>query len=54
MVIEGIVHGHKISNVGLKVDPPKTDLVSKLPPLSDVKALHNFLGLAGFYTRFIN
>ncbi|TYK02475.1 Retrovirus-related Pol polyprotein from transposon 17.6 [Cucumis melo var. makuwa] len=43
MVRKGIVLGHKISNVGLKVDPPKTDLVSKLPPPSDVKPLNSFL-----------
>lgn len=53
MVRKGIVLGHKFSNVGLKVDPSKTDLVSKLPPPSDVKPLNSFLVHEGFYRRFI-
>ncbi|TYK02136.1 RNA-directed DNA polymerase-like protein [Cucumis melo var. makuwa] len=53
MVKEGIVLGHKISNVGLKVVLAKINVVSKFPPPSDVKPLKSFLGHNGFYIRFI-
>ncbi|KAL0561437.1 hypothetical protein IC582_001864 [Cucumis melo] len=53
MVKEEIVLGHKISHAGLKVDPVNIDVVSKLPPPSNVKPLKSFLGHVGFYRRFI-
>ncbi|KAA0048714.1 Retrovirus-related Pol polyprotein from transposon opus [Cucumis melo var. makuwa] len=49
MVREEIELGHKISSVGLEVDPTKIDVVSKLSPPSDVKPLRRFLGHAEFY-----
>ena len=52
-MVEGIVLGHKISNMGLEVDPAKIDVVSKLPPPSNVKPLRSFLGYVEFYRRFI-
>ncbi|XP_015940419.1 uncharacterized protein LOC107465946 [Arachis duranensis] len=54
MVTEGIVLGHKVSNQGIEVDRAKVELIEKLPPPNDVKAIRSFLGHAGFYRRFIN
>ena len=48
MVKEGLDLGHKISNVGLEMDPAKINVVSKLPPPCDVKSLKRFMGHAGF------
>ncbi|GJY95235.1 reverse transcriptase domain-containing protein [Tanacetum coccineum] len=53
MVKEGIVLGHKVSGAGLEVDKAKIDVISKLPPLTNVKGIRSFLGHAGFYRRFI-
>ncbi|GKA80495.1 reverse transcriptase domain-containing protein [Tanacetum coccineum] len=53
MVKEGIVLGHKVSSAGLEVDKAKINVISKLPPLANVKGIRSFLGLAGFYRRFI-
>jgi hypothetical protein len=53
MVKEGIVLGHKVSKMGIEVDKAKIDVISKLPPPTNVKAVRSFLGHAGFYRRFI-
>ena len=53
MVTGGIVLGHKVSHQGIEVDRAKVELIEKLPPPSDVKAIRSFLGHAGFYRRFI-
>jgi hypothetical protein len=53
MVKQGIVLGHVISERGIKVDKAKVETIEKLPPPTDVKSLSSFLGLAGFYRRFI-
>ncbi|GKB71811.1 reverse transcriptase domain-containing protein [Tanacetum coccineum] len=53
MVKEGIVLGQKVSGAGLEVDKAKIDLISKLPPPTNVKGIRSFLGYAGFYRRFI-
>ncbi|GJQ98379.1 reverse transcriptase domain-containing protein [Tanacetum coccineum] len=37
MVKEGIVLGHKVSSVGLEVDKAKIDVISKLPPPTNIK-----------------
>nr|GEZ04300.1 hypothetical protein [Tanacetum cinerariifolium] len=39
MVKKRIVLGHKVSGVGLEVDKSKIDVISKLPPLTNIKAL---------------
>jgi hypothetical protein len=49
MVKEGIVLGHKVSGAGLEVDKGKVDVISKLPPPTNVKGIRCFLGHAGFY-----
>jgi hypothetical protein len=53
MVREGIVLGHKISEKGTEVDKAKIEVIEQLPPPTNVKGIHSFLGHAGFYRRFI-
>ncbi|GJR64746.1 reverse transcriptase domain-containing protein [Tanacetum coccineum] len=53
MVIEGIVLGHKVSSKGIEVDKAKIDVIAKLPPPTNVKAVRSFLGHDRFYRRFI-
>ena len=53
MVNQGIVLGHVISYKGIEVEKAKVELIAKLPPSTSVKAVRQFLGLAGFYKRFI-
>ncbi|GKB02273.1 reverse transcriptase domain-containing protein [Tanacetum coccineum] len=48
MVTEGIVLGHKVSSAGLEVDKEKIDVIAKLPPPTNVKAVRTFLGHAVF------
>ncbi|GKB38823.1 reverse transcriptase domain-containing protein [Tanacetum coccineum] len=53
MVKEGIVLGHKVSGAGLEVEKAKINVISKLPPPTNIKSIRSFLGHAGFYRRFI-
>ena len=53
MLNQGIILRHVISNKGIEVDKAKVELISKLPPPTNVKAVRQFLGHAGFYRRFI-
>ncbi|GJU57545.1 reverse transcriptase domain-containing protein [Tanacetum coccineum] len=53
MVKEGIVLRHKVSSAGLEVDKVKIDVISKLPPPTNIKGVRSFLGHTGFYRRFI-
>ena len=53
MVNQGIVPGNVISNKGIEVDKAKVELISKLPPPTNVKAVRHFLGHASFYRRLI-
>ncbi|XP_057747304.1 uncharacterized protein LOC130966509 [Arachis stenosperma] len=48
MITEGVVLGHKISKNGIEVDKAKVEVIEKLPPPCNVKAIKNFLGHAGF------
>ncbi|GJV42098.1 reverse transcriptase domain-containing protein [Tanacetum coccineum] len=50
---EGIVLGHKVSSAGLEVDKAKINVISKIPPPTNIKCVRSFLGHAGFYRRFI-
>ena len=49
----GIVLGHHISAIGIKVDPTKIEVISKLSPPQSQKEVRHFLGHAGYYRRFI-
>ncbi|GJS93035.1 reverse transcriptase domain-containing protein [Tanacetum coccineum] len=53
MVKEGMVLGHKVSGASLEVDEAKIDVISKLPPPTNVKGIRSFLGHASFYRCFI-
>ena len=53
MVIQGIVLGYIISGKGIEVDKAKFELISELPPPTNVKTVRQFLGHAGFYRRCI-
>ncbi|GJW86522.1 reverse transcriptase domain-containing protein [Tanacetum coccineum] len=53
MVKEGIVLGHKVSNTELEVEKAKIDVISKLPPPTNIKDVRSFLGHAVFYRHFI-
>jgi hypothetical protein len=45
--------GHVISLEGIYVDPSKVHYVLDWKPLRTVHRVHSFLGLAGYYRRFI-
>ena len=45
--------GHRIGREGLSVDPHKVDAVRDWPAPKDVSQMRSFLGLAGYYRRFI-
>ena len=38
---------------GIEVDKAKVELIIRLPPLTTIKGVSQFLGYAGFYRRFI-
>jgi hypothetical protein len=45
--------GHTISKDGISVDPSKVQEVMDWKPTKSVHQIHSFLGLAGYYCRFI-
>ena len=45
--------GHIITDKGVAVDPEKIEAIRQWPPPKIVKQLWGFLGLAGFYRRFL-
>ena len=53
MMTEGIVPGHFISADGIKVDPTKIEVISKIPTPKTPKEVRSFLGHAGYYRIFI-
>ena len=53
MVREGIVLGHLVFERGIEVDRAKIEVIEQLTPPVNIKGIRSFLGLAGFYRRFI-
>ena len=45
--------GHVISGEGIAVDPRKVQSVTECSAPTSVSEIHSFLGLAGYYRRFI-
>ncbi|WMV46245.1 hypothetical protein MTR67_039630 [Solanum verrucosum] len=46
--------GHVVSGDGIKVDPKKTDMIRNWPRPLTPSNIRSFLGLAGYYRRFVN
>ena len=45
--------GHVISKDGIQVDPKKVEAVIDWPRSTTVTEVRSFLGLAGYYRRFV-
>jgi transposase InsO family protein len=45
--------GHRVSGEGIKTDPSKCDRVANWPQPKQLEDVRSFLGLAGYYRRFV-
>ena len=45
--------GHIVSNDGVHTDPSKIEALRNMTTPRDITALRSFLGLAGYYRRFV-
>ena len=45
--------GHYVSEAGIETDPKKVETIKNWPQIDSVKKLRAFLGLAGYYRKFI-
>jgi hypothetical protein len=45
--------GHVISKDGVAVDPSKIEAIVNWQRPTNVREIHSFLGLAGYYRRFV-
>ena len=46
--------GHIVSKEGIQVDSKKIEVVVEWKPPRNVTEVRSFLGLAGYYKRFVN
>jgi hypothetical protein len=46
--------GHLLTKDGLKPDPTKVKAISEMPTPQDTEALHRFLGMINYLSKFIN
>ena len=46
--------GHVISKKKVEINPSKIQVVVDWPKLMKIKGVHGFLGLAGYYRKFIS
>ena len=53
-MIELLYLGHIISAEGVRMDPEKVRAIMDWPTLENLTQLRGFLGLCGFYCRFVN
>ena len=45
--------GHLVSEEGIRVDPRKVEVIIEWKPPRNVTEVHSFLGLVGYYRRFV-
>jgi hypothetical protein len=45
--------GHLVGNDGVRVDPKKIEAMQDWPHPKTFKSLHGFLGLTGYYRKFV-
>ena len=45
--------GHIVSEEGIQVDPKKVEVIVESKPPRNVTEVHSFLGLTGYYRRFV-
>ena len=45
--------GHVVTKDGIQVDPQKIEIVSEWPRPTTVTEIRSFLGLTGYYRRFM-
>lgn len=53
MMTKGVVLGHYISSIGIRVDPAKIEVILQILVPKTQKEVRRFLGHAGYYRRFI-
>ena len=53
LMTEGTMLGHTISRQGLQVDPNEISVIQRVSPPQEVRDVQSFLGLVGYYRRFI-
>ena len=53
LMTAGTILGHSISQKGLQVDPNKVAIIQRVLALQKQRDVRSFLGLAGYYQRFI-
>jgi len=50
---EVVFLGHVVTKEGIKIDPQKVKAITEWPRPTNITEIRNFLGLAGYYRRFV-